>query len=108
MKWLNRNDFATDDYNWDNEEINLYLNKSLDQKKIAKGITGLGVGSMVIGTMIYYVSLLIDDKQKSKNGESAANKYFIASGAFFTTAVVLRSASLRNLKIAKKLKRLNN
>jgi hypothetical protein len=103
-KWLKKNGFKAQSYNWDNKEISLYLNKSLDQKNGAKLASRFGVASMIGGLYSYFGSLAVQDAQKSKNAESTANKFFIVSGSLFTTSIILNGASLRNLGIAKRLK----
>jgi hypothetical protein len=98
LRWLRRNSFEPNNYHRDNEEINLYLNKSLKQKGTQQATNLMGITQTVLGLAQYYVSL------RSNQSESKSRNMFIVSGGFFMTSIILNGASIRNLRIAKRLK----
>ena len=102
LRWLRRNAFEPNNYHRDNEEINLYLNKSLKQKGTKQATNLMGITLTVLGLAQYYVSL------RSNQSESNGRTMFIVSGGFFMTSIILNGASIRNLRIAKRLKARND
>lgn len=103
FKMLSRNGFESQNYRWENEKINLYLNKSLAQNNAKKATNIMGITTLVIGLGGLYANAVADDRGQS-NGNGSASSFFILSGGFFITSIILNGATLRNLEIAKRLK----
>jgi hypothetical protein len=102
---LNRNGFDTRNYQWENEKINLYLNRSIAQNSAKNASNIMGITTMVIGLAGYFANAAAGHRGK---GDDFSTSFFVVSSGFFMTSIILNGASLKNLRIAKRLKANND
>jgi len=105
-KWLIRNGFDTDSYNWDNPEINLYLDQTFKSRLTGNilGFTGLGI--FVFGLAANTIGRLADDIGSSKPDEPYRifKEPYYLGGALIISSIPFHIKSNRKLKSAIKLR----
>ena len=100
-KWLKQNGFDTDNYQWDNPEINLYLDQALKSRSTGDimGFTGLGI--FVVGLAANAMGRLAKDIGSSKPDEP----YRVFKAPYYLGGALIVSSIPFHIKSNKKLKR---
>lgn len=103
IKWLNENGFKTDSYHWEDSEINLYLDKSLNSRSASNILGAAGGTIFVMGLLANFMGSLSHDISNNDPDETyqvIKGPYYIG-GAMIVTSVALSFDSLAKLKKAK-------
>lgn len=100
-KWLKQNGFDTDNYQWDNPEINLYLDQALKSRSTGDimGFTGLGI--FVVGLAANAMGRIAKDIGSSKPDEP----YRVFKAPYYLGGALIVSSIPFHIKSNKKLKK---
>ncbi|UXX78059.1 hypothetical protein N7E81_11890 [Reichenbachiella carrageenanivorans] len=90
-KYLLKNDFDLYAYHWDNEEINLQLDKAFELRSTGQVLLGVSLGSFFLGALYKLAGMLADENDKGGSAGRIGTGLYIASGAMVTGSIVLTS-----------------
>lgn len=101
-KWLKQNGFDTDSYQWDNPEINLYLDQTFKSRSVGNivGFTGLGI--FVVGLAANAMGRIAKDIGSSKPDEPyrVFKAPYYLGGALIVSSIPFHIKSNKKLKLA--------
>ncbi len=103
-KWLNKNGFNTETYDWNDPVINLNLSKAAKRHSTSNAIGFVGGGILVLGLIGNFMGSLSHNISNSKPNESYqvfSAPYYIG-GAMVATSIGLSIDSIVKLNKAKK------
>ncbi|WP_421762948.1 hypothetical protein [Ekhidna sp.] len=103
LKWLNENGFETHLYTWDEAEVNLYLNKSLERRSTANIIGAVGGTILVMGLAANFMGSLAHDISNNDPDETyqVFKAPYYLGGTMIVASVGLSFDALSKLKKAK-------
>jgi len=102
IRWLKKNYFDVDNYSWNDEKINFYANKALDNRISRRANVGAGILTLVGSLYLNGMAAVID------GGASSVNKIYLIPAGFFMISMILDGSSKKNLRIANRLKSIRN
>lgn len=105
-RYLTRNNFDIQTYDWSDPEINLYLKKSLNNRTASNVTIGVGVGLMVLNLAYNVFGELVHVVNDNSEGkyQPATTLYWIGGG-IIGSSIAFRLVSIGQIEKANRLKR---
>ncbi|WP_425392408.1 hypothetical protein [Ekhidna sp.] len=105
-KWLNNNGFDTKSYDWDNPDINLYLDQSLKSRSTGNVLIFTGGTLIAAGLVINVLASFAHSIGDSKPGEpyQVFTEPYYLGGALVVSSIPFLIKSDKKLKQAIKIK----
>ena len=102
-KRMSKRGFSFNNYQWDDERINLHLKKASNQNKIATAFVVGSVGATLLGFMAHIIYATAENTDNT--GEYINVPFYVAGGLMMVSTITF---SLSNENMKKAVKRRNN
>lgn len=106
-KWLNRNGFKTDTYNWNDPAINLYLDRAVKNRSTGNAFGFIGGAALFIGVLINIQAGVVRSSGNSVESKSTINPFYLIGGTFVVTSIGLKMDAHNQLRNAKEIRAKN-
>lgn len=98
--WLQNNEFYIIDYYWDNEKINLHLDKALNKNASSKAFLKGAIPTLVLGGIFQY----LDRAHKVRGNNTLYRKFYAATGGLLLASFLSNAAGISDIKKAKRIR----
>lgn len=99
-KFLIQNGFDLHTYTWDNEAVNLNLEKAIESRKNGHIMLGVAAFSFVTGGIFKMVSAVVENDEDRNDASATGNTFFIVSGGMLLTSLILNSSAKNKVRKA--------